>query len=262
MHRRRPWPQIDPLERVVQPRRVARVDHVLGARLSSVTVVFEDIFDPHNVGAGMRTADGYGLQDVHVVTEKHGFRGPGTVARSAEQWLTVHRHAAAEPAIAALRREGFAIWVSDLDAPDALDALPVNGKVALVIGNEAEGISAAMRAAADVRFVLPMHGMVQSFNLSVALAISLEHVARARRRALAAEGLSGDLPLDRQWALRQRWLEFGVRTPPKMRKAYATDLDDDVQRASDQAMLADQAIAGAELLAATARARVIMSTLD
>ncbi len=241
----------DPLERIHQPRRVARIDHVLRHRLASVTVVFEDIYDPHNVGAGMRTADGYGLQDVHVVTGKHGFRGPGSVAKSAEQWLTAHRHATPEAAIEALRAEGFAIWVSDLDAEHALADLPVDGKVALVIGNEAEGISEAMRAAADVRYVLPMHGMVQSFNLSVALAISLERVAVERRRQLEQAGATGDLPAERAAALRTRWLEYGVRQAAKMRRAYAEGTPE-----GDAAIRDAQREEAGRLAAATARVRV------
>lgn len=244
-------PPFDPLERVIHPRRVARIDHVLAQRLASVTVVFEDIYDPHNVGAGMRTADGYGLSDVHVVTAKHGFKGPGSVAKSAEQWLTVHRHGSPEQAIAALRAQGFSIWVSDLDAEHALAELPVQGKIALVIGNEAEGISEAMRQAADVRYVLPMHGMVQSFNLSVALAISLERVAVQRRNQLAARGRGGDLPAERAAALRPRWLEYGVRQAKKVRAAYA---EGDPE--ADAAIRAAQREEAALLAAATARVRV------
>ncbi len=246
----RPWPEIDPLERVVQPRRVARIDAVLADRLASVAVVCEDIFDPHNVGACLRTAEGYGLQDAHVITGKHGFRGPGSVARSAEQWLTVQRHASTEAAVAALKAQGFALWVSDLDADTELQDLPVEGRIALVVGNESEGISEQMRAAADVRYVLPMHGMVQSYNLSVALAISLEHVARGRRLQLRAQGQTGDLPLARQWQLRARWLEHGVRQPAKMRAAYAS-----AGAEVDEALLHQQAAAHGELQAATSRSR-------
>lgn len=246
----RRWPDIDPLERAVLPRRVARLDAVLTARLGSVRVVCEDLFDPHNVGACMRTAEGFGIQDFHVITAKHGFRGPGDVARSADQWLTLHRHRDSAEAIGALRAAGFAIWVSDLDAASPLRALPVQGQVALVVGNESEGISDAMRAAADHRFVLPMHGMVQSYNLSVALAMSLDHVVGARRAELLEGGAGGDLPLSRQWELRQRWLEYGVRAPAKVRAAFAV-----AAPGFDATMLAEQAAEAGRLEAATARLR-------
>ncbi len=245
----RDFPPVDPLERAILPRRVARVDAVLQSRLASVTVVCEDIFDPHNVGACLRTAEGHGLQDVHLVTEKHGFKGPGQVARSADQWLTLHRHLSPGAAISALHGAGFAIWVADLDGEAEIAQLPVEGPVALVVGNEAEGVSPAMREAADVRFVLPMHGMVQSYNLSVALGIALDHVVRARRSQLAARGEHGDLPSDRQLALRPRWLEYGVRQAAQVRAALALD------SAGDAAMLAAQAEARQHMLAATARAR-------
>ncbi len=245
----RDHPPIDPLERAILPRRVARVDAVLAARLASVTVVCEDVFDPHNVGACLRTAEGHGLQDVHLVTQKHGFKGPGQVARSADQWLSLHRHASPDAAIAALHGAGFAIWVADLDGDAEIARLPVVGPVALVVGNEAEGVSAVMRDAADVRFVLPMHGMVQSYNLSVALGIALDHVVRARRAQLAERGEAGDLSSERQLALRDRWLEYGMRQASKVRAAMALD------SAGDAAMLAAQAEARQHMLAATARAR-------
>ncbi|HAN32694.1 MAG TPA: TrmH family RNA methyltransferase, partial [Myxococcales bacterium] len=114
---------------------------------------------------------------------------------------------------------GFGIWVADLQAEATLDELPLEGKIALVVGNEAEGISAQMRELADKRYMLPMQGMVQSFNLSVALAISLQQIVPGKRAQLAG----GDLSRDRQWQLRQRWLEYGVRHAKDVRQAYCDD---------------------------------------
>ena len=211
------WPAEDPLEQVVSPRRIARIDHILSQRIGSVTAVFEDIYDPHNVAACMRTCEGYGLQDVHIITEKHGYKTPSTITKSADQWLTAHHWETTAACVDALKSAGFSIWVADLQATQSLDQLPMDGNVALVVGNEAEGISEQMRAAADVRYILPMQGMVQSFNLSVALAISLQQTVPRRRAALGG----GDLTVERQWQLRQRWLEYGVRHAKQVRAAYS-----------------------------------------
>lgn len=215
------WPEIDVLEQLVSPRRVAKIDAVLNQRIVSVTTVFEDLYDPHNVAAGMRTCDAFGLADVHVVTDQHQYGLHGDVAASADRWLSVHRYQNTQACIDTLRAAGFQIWVSDLDATHHLEALPVEGKIALVVGREKQGISETMRAAADQRYILPMHGMVQSYNVSVALAISLQTVMPVRRAALG--GTKGDMPMQRQWQLRQRWLEHGIRQAKKVRAAYTKE---------------------------------------
>lgn len=226
----RRWPGVDVLEQLVHPRRIAKVDHILGQRIASVTAVFENIYDPHNVGACMRTCEGFGLQDVHVITAKHGYKTPTTITKSADQWLTSHRWETTESCVAALKDQGYALWVADLEAEETLADLPVEGKIALVVGNEAEGISAAIRDAADKRYILPMAGMVQSYNLSVALAVSLQQVVPVRRAQL---GGGGDLPLDRQWQLRRRWLEHGMRNAKKVRAAYEAEAEQTKTTGSD-----------------------------
>ncbi len=213
----RRWPEVDALEQLMEPRRVARVDHVLGQRLGSITAVFEDIFDPHNVSAGLRTCEGFGLQDVHVITSEDAYQMPTTITKSADQWLTTHRWQQTEACVANLVEQGFQIWVSDLEAEQPLSELPVEGPIALVIGNESTGVSPAIRAAAHQRYILPMAGMVQSYNLSVALAISLQQVVPQRRAQL---GGGGDLSIARQWQLRRTWLEYGMRNAKQVRAAY------------------------------------------
>lgn len=210
------WPEVDVLEQYVPPERIARIDSVLRQRLGSVAVLLEDVFDPHNTAACIRTCEGFGLQDVHIATNTYGLRVHSTVAKSADQWLDVHRYDTSAAAIKTLKDQGFALWVSDLSATKTLADLPLTGNVALVIGNAANGISDQMREAADVRYILPMYGMVQSFNLSVALAISLENIATRRRAEIAGRG---DLTPERMWTLRRKWLELGIKHADVMRRS-------------------------------------------
>lgn len=211
------WPEIDVLEQLTTPRRLRRIDRVLADRIGSVTAVFEDLYDPRNVSAGMRTCEAYGIADVHVVSDKNAYQLRGDVAASAERWLDVHRYGSTRTCIERLRGEGFAIWVSDLSATKTLSELAVDGKIALVVGHEHDGISDEIRAAADHRYILPMMGMVQSLNVSVALAVSLQAVMPARREQL---GGGGDLDKDRQWTMRRRWLEHAIRNAKQVRQAY------------------------------------------
>ncbi len=212
----RSWPGVDPLEAYVAAERIARIDHVLRQRIGSIVAVFEDIFDPHNVAACLRTCDGFGLQRTHVVLNQHGVRQSSTVSKSADQWLDIQRHAGTAAGIAALKAQGFCIWVSDLQATETLDELPLDPKIALVVGNAHAGISPEMRQAADRRYILPMHGMVQSYNLSVALALSLQTVVPKRRASLGGQG---DMSVAEMWQLRQKWLEFGIRHVDAMRRS-------------------------------------------
>lgn len=214
----RPWPIVDPLAAWQAPERVERIDRVLRQRLVSVTAVFEDIFDPHNVAACLRTCEAYGVHDLHWIQNKHDLRLQSSVAKSADQWVDLHRYGSTADGVRALKDAGYAIWVSDLSATRTLRELPVDGKVAIVIGNAKDGISDAMRDAADERYLLPMYGMVQSFNLSVALAITLDTVVPKRRAQLAEQGMAGDMDLRRMWNLRRRWLEYGQRNFEVLRR--------------------------------------------
>ena len=209
------WPAVDPLEPFTTPERLHRVDTVLRQRIVSVTAAFEDVFDPHNLAACVRTCEGYGLHDLHAIYNTHEFRTASTVAKSADQWLELHQHQGTRAGVQALKDQGFSIWVSDLQATQTLAELPLDPKIALVVGNAKVGISEEMRQMADRRYILPMHGMVQSFNLSVALAISLEQLIPRRRAEL---GGWGDMPMARMWALRQQWLELGHRHVDVLRR--------------------------------------------
>lgn len=213
-----PWPAVDVMETYIAPERLARVDHVLRHRLGSVTAVFEDVFDPHNVAACVRTCEAYGLQDLHWVLNKHDLRLQSTVAKSSDQWIDLHRHGSTQEGVAALKSQGYELWVSDLQATETLADIPLPPKVAIVVGNAKSGISEEMRAAADRRYILPMWGMVQSYNLSVALAITLESLVPRRRAQLRQSGLRGDLPMERMWQLRRRWLEYGMQNAEIVRR--------------------------------------------
>ncbi len=189
-------------------RRAERVDRVVAERLRSVTLVLDGVHDPHNLAAVLRTAEGLGLQDVHVIRGPSGFRPAAAVTQGADKWLDVHHHADAPTCLRALRQEGFRVHASLL-ADDAvpLDELPDEGKIALVFGNEHAGVGLELAAACDGRFRIPMHGFTQSFNVSVAAAMSL-HAVISRRRARRG---GGDLTGEDRAELRARFYSLAVK---------------------------------------------------
>jgi tRNA (guanosine-2'-O-)-methyltransferase len=171
-----------------------RIGRVVAQRLVSVTVVLERLGDPHNGAAVLRTCEALGLHHVHVVPGPDGFEFAYKVTQRADKWIDVYRHVSSESCMAWLRRARFRCFAA---VPPALGKcfssidVPVDQPVALVFGNEHDGLSEKIKASCDGVFHLPMFGFCQSLNLSVSVALALEQVTRARRQRL---GRPGDLP--------------------------------------------------------------------
>lgn len=200
----------DPLECLGSQRR-GRVEQVITGRTRSLTVVLEEVHDPHNLSAVLRTCECFGIQDVHVVEGPTSpYQTTKLVARGADKWLDVHRSDDVLAVIASLRGQGFTVLASRLDgASVGLPELPIEGKLALLFGNESLGVSPEALAACDGSFVVPMFGFTQSLNISVAAAVSLSWLTL--HRAEARGGSPGDLSPEEAAALRKRFSYQAVR---------------------------------------------------
>lgn len=207
-----------------EPRRLARAEAVLRSRTRRWCVVLEDAHDRHNVSAVLRTCDAFGIQDVHLVAED---QAPSElnpkVTLGAHRWLTLHRHAGAQSAIAALRAAGYRLYVSHLDEnATPLPHLPGDVRAAYVFGNEQSGVTPSWLAAADATFVIPTSGFSGSLNLSVAVALTVYDRVLGRR---GADLPPGDLDGNELQALRAEWyLELAGPTPER-RHQFAAYID-------------------------------------
>ena len=168
------------------PEREERLKNVLDRRQHDLTVVLENVFDPHNVSAVMRTCDAVGIQDIHVLNtkisrhKKWGVRS----SSSAAKWLTVHQHVEASVCFEELRKKYPLILTTHLSSSAvSLYEIDFTGPVALVFGNEHDGVSEEIRALADGNFVIPQVGMIRSLNISVACAVSLYEAFRQKNAA-------------------------------------------------------------------------------
>jgi tRNA (guanosine-2'-O-)-methyltransferase len=188
--------------------RRARIDAAAAARLGGLRLVIENLHDPHNGAAVLRSAEGFGVQRVDVIESVEPFRFSSTVTQGCEKWLDVVRHPTLAHAIGALRGDGFALYAAVPGAAATVDDLDFARPAAVMIGNEHEGLTGDAIAAADVVFGIPMPGMTRSLNLSVAAALIVERAAQLRRRAL---GRPGDLPDAAVLALRARFYAASVR---------------------------------------------------
>lgn len=166
----------------ITDRRKEKIHKVLTARQQSLRVVMENIHDPHNVSAVFRTCDAAGVPKVSLLyyIEKFPKIGKKSSA-SAFKWIDKEKHTDVKTCYESLRNEGFKIYASAL-ADDAVNLydLDLTEKVAIVMGNEHRGVSDDAAALADKKFIIPMFGMVQSLNVSVAAAVILYEAARQR----------------------------------------------------------------------------------
>jgi tRNA (guanosine-2'-O-)-methyltransferase len=177
---------------------------VAASRLSSITVVLENLWDPHNVSAVIRSAEGLGLDQVHVVEQPHRFRTNRGVARGSDRWLRSQRHPDNASCVAGLSESGYTTCAADLGPGCVrLQDIPLDAPVAIVLGSERSGLTTEAKTLAHLRFTIPMHGMTESFNVSVSAAVALWDLCQRRRARLSA---AGDLPLEQQVARVSAWL--------------------------------------------------------
>jgi len=192
---------------LLDDRRV-RIDAAAAARLGGLRLVIENLHDPHNGAAVLRSAEAFGVQRVDVIESVEPFRFSSVVTQGCEKWLDVVHHPTLAGAVAALRADGFALYAAVPGAAKTVEELDFARPAAVMIGNEHAGLGGEAVAAADAVFGIPMPGMTRSLNLSVAAALIVERAAQLRRRAI---GRDGDLDDDAVLALRARFYAASVR---------------------------------------------------
>lgn len=200
------------------PERRRRIDAVVAQRTRTLTVVMEALGDPQNVNAVLRTAEAFGLQEVHVVEgPMKAYDRNKKISQNADKWLEVVRWKTSAECLAHLKGRGFRVYATHLgEGSKDLAALSFAHPVALVFGNEHRGVSEEALAAADVQYAIPMRGFSQSFNVSVAAAVSL---FRAVERREAERGRHGDLDDAEAEALRARFYTKSVKQRTRIAKA-------------------------------------------
>ena len=216
VERHDPQRVIDLLEPLVLERRRQRILSVIDARLGSVQVVFDAPHDPHNGAAVVRSCEAFGVQRINVVERKETFLLAPSVSRGSEKWVDLRRWPNVDEAVVALRSEGYELVGAHAEgelAPPELAAIP---RLALVLGNERDGIHRELRGACKRSARIPMRGFAESLNVSVTGALLLHH---------AVEGRRGDLPAAERNALYARALVLTVPRAPEILRAKGMDVD-------------------------------------
>jgi tRNA (guanosine-2'-O-)-methyltransferase len=165
------------------PERERRITNVLDKRQDNLVVVLENVFDPHNISAVMRTCDAVGVQDIVVLNTRippHKRWGAKS-SSSAAQWLTIHQYTDTAACWDMLRKKVDMIFTTHLGSDSvSLYDMKLTGRIALVFGNEHSGVSDEIRALSDGNFLIPQVGIIQSLNISVACAVTLYEAFRQK----------------------------------------------------------------------------------
>jgi tRNA (guanosine-2'-O-)-methyltransferase len=168
------------------PQRKEKLVSVLNKRQNDITVVLENVFDPHNISAVMRTCDAAGIQDIYILNTRippHKKWGAKS-SSSAAKWLTIHQYDSVQDCFSSLRSRYSAILTTHLsEEAVSLHQLDLTRSIALVFGNEHSGVSEDIRALADGNFIIPQVGIIQSLNISVACAVTLYEAFRQKSLA-------------------------------------------------------------------------------
>lgn len=179
------------LEGYLTPERKNRFLEVLAQRTTFLTVALEDVYQMHNTSAITRTCDVFGLQELHVVEDRHARVLDKNIAMGAEKWVDVHRYGNSSDCLAALRNRGYQVIAATPhnDAIGLHDFDPIR-PTAVFFGTEKEGLSQEVLDRADGRIKIPMTGFSESLNVSVSAAIILHDLARKIRNSQVDWALS------------------------------------------------------------------------
>lgn len=206
-------------------RRREKIDAVLADRQPELTVLAEHLHKPRNFSAIVRTCDAIGINEMHAVPGEEGLEIHWKTSQGAEKWMQVRAHQDLAGACRYLKGMGFQLVAAHLSA-EAMDyrELDYTLPTALVVGTELFGVSEQALALADHQVRIPMKGMTQSLNVSVACAIVLYEAMRQRELV----GMYGKARLDRETMERQRfeWLHPALTRFCRERNLEYPELDE------------------------------------
>ncbi len=166
------------------PERLEKLKHILNSRQPDLTVLMDRVHKKHNLAAILRTCDAVGAMELHAVVPRGMYIGNPKAMAGSKRWVELKRHRSGEEGCSHLRQRGFQLIAAHAD-PQAKDFRDIDftKPTALMMGSELTGMSDAMLAAADEHVFIPMHGMVQSLNVSVSAALILYEAERQRKLA-------------------------------------------------------------------------------
>jgi tRNA (guanosine-2'-O-)-methyltransferase len=216
---------INYLSEYITPERKELFEKVLSSRTRYLTVVLEDIYQPQNASAVLRSCDCFGIQDVHIIENQNQFKVNPNVTLGSTKWLNLHHYRKKEQntldCINHLRNQGYRIVATSPHTNDTdLENFDLGkGKTALIFGTELTGISEIVENNADEFLKIPMFGFTESFNISVSAAITLHHLNLRLRQSDINYLLKDDEKNDIHLA----WLRKTIKSAALIEKKFHED---------------------------------------
>lgn len=194
----------------------------IGQRTRHLTVVVENLFQEHNISAVLRTADCFGVQDVHVIERGYPYRVNEEVALGASKWLDVKHYKEAEnntlDCYRKLRAQGYKIVATTPHKDDVnLEEYDFGQKTALVFGTELQGLSSEAISEADAWLKVPMVGFTESLNISVCAAVCMHHATWKMRGSGHFPGLSPEEQVQTMY----RWIRSVLKKPDLLEEEFS-----------------------------------------
>jgi tRNA (guanosine-2'-O-)-methyltransferase len=196
----------DQLAQFISENKRGLFDRIAPERTRHVTAVLEDIYQPHNASAVVRTCDLLGIQDLHIIENRNKYTVNPDVTLGSSKWVDMHRYREREEntldCVQRLKREGYRIIVTSPRAENVTpDTIDLTRPMAFCFGTELTGASDVLMQYADEHLRIPMYGFTESYNISVSAAIVLYTVMERLR----ASAIDWRLPPDALIALKLQW---------------------------------------------------------
>ena len=212
---------IEYLSQFAHENRVDLFNEKIEQRTNNVTLVLEDIYKAQNTSAAIRTSDCFGIQNVHVIENSNEFNVYKDITLGSSNWLNINKYNKEEnnskACFDSLKKQGYKIVAtSPLQHHDSVFEFSVDDKIALVLGNELNGISEIAKQEADEFITIPMYGFTESFNISVSAALCLSEISKRVRESDIDWKLSEEEKND----VLIKWYKHSIKHGKKLAKEF------------------------------------------
>ena len=200
------------LQEFVSDRKKHLYHEIIQYRTHYLTLVLEDIYQPQNASAVLRTADCFGIQDVHIIENRNKYKINPEVELGASKWLSIHRYNKKEDntldALNALKTQGYRIVATMPHCNEVLlPDMDMKQKTAIFFGNELQGLSKTVQEYADIFVKIPMYGFTESYNISVSAALCMQELSKKMKLEVNNWRLSEEELLD----IKINWIKAAVK---------------------------------------------------
>ena len=212
------------LEKFITDERKILFEEKINSRTNHIAIILENIFQPHNTSASIRSADCFGIQEIHVIENNNTFKDNSEVSMGASKWVNITRHNKkqnnTEKTIKDLKEKGYKIIATTPHNADmSLYDIDIKDKIALIFGSEAKGCSSNALKLSDYRMSIPMYGFTESFNISVSVALCLQHITYKLRNAQ----IKWKLSKEEKEEIMLKWLRETIKASKEIEKKFMID---------------------------------------